>query len=127
MFIKFPLPLFRDPKHSARDRGILAIYLDALTRTNRAFLSSGKYPPLLESGVRYRREPRGMEIWSPVPVVLSRGYGDCEDLACWYAAETAGTPHIIQRRRRGGGLLFHIVTRLPDDRLIDPSKILGMK
>lgn len=52
-------------------------------------------PLLYDSGVRYRRDrvraPNGLrvaaEVWRDAGAVLARGYGDCEDLATWRAAE----------------------------------------
>lgn len=85
-------------------------------------------PRLYASGVRYRREPSGQEEWSTIPDVLSRGYGDCEDLAAWGAAELRmkgidARPIAYQ----SGPHTWHAVIELPDGRRIDPSKKLGMK
>lgn len=83
-------------------------------------------PPLYRSGVRYRQE-RGTEDWNTAPVVLKRGYGDCEDLAAWRAAElrVMGIPaHGIVKRT--GPKMFHALVLWPDGRVEDPSKILGM-
>jgi hypothetical protein len=99
--------------------------LDALTAYNRAWLAdlrgvSGRTPRLLSSGVRYQRE-QGREQWWPIPRVLATGYGDCEDLASWLAAETGGDA-IALRVPTG----YHIVTRLPTGQIVDPSRMLGM-
>jgi len=59
--------------------------------------------------------------------------GQCEDLACWRAAELV-VRHGIQARpdftcdaRGDGSRLYHIVVRLPDGRIEDPSRNLGMR
>lgn len=96
--------------------------LDALTLWNRRHLrASGPVPPLYRTRVRYRREKPGREQWMPIPLVLAQGYGDCEDLACWRAAEIGG--RAVPLRVRTG---WHIVVRRPDGRIEDPSRRLGM-
>lgn len=110
-------------------RATLTAALEGLTAVNYCLLAkSAKVPSLYGSGVRYRREPKGTEHWQTAPEVLSRGYGDCEDLAAWRAAElrVAGIPaqaYVL----RTGPKLFHAVVRYPDGRIEDPSKKLGMK
>lgn len=83
-------------------------------------------PPLYSSGVRYRREKP--DLWLTPSEVLRQGHGDCEDLAAWLAA---------QIRRTGGGAschayrsgrrMWHVIVRLADGGIEDPSKLLGMK
>lgn len=97
-----------------------------------------QWPGLMDSGVRYMREPPGVEEWQDVAETLRRGTGDCEDLACMYAAELtvrhgiAARPDFTLREiPRGDGSgsvtnMFHIFVRLPGGRRIDPSRILGM-
>jgi hypothetical protein len=90
-------------------------------------------PNLYSSGVRYEEEPPGQEDWQDIPTTLELGYGDCEDLACWRAAEyqvrfqVDAWPSFVWRRRPRGGLLYHIQVRLPDGRVEDPSRRLGMR
>ena len=58
---------------------------------------------------------------------------NCEDLACWRAAELVvrhniqARPVFMERRRSNGSYLYHILVRYPDGRIEDPSKILGMQ
>lgn len=96
-----------------------------------------RIPSLYRSGVRYQREdtkrcwaPRngGCEDWLTIREVLAQGLGDCEDLACWRAAELrvrAGEPAtaVAIRVPRVG---WHIVVRRADGSIEDPSKKLGM-
>lgn len=95
-----------------------------------------EWPGLMESGVRYKREPRGVEEWQDVAETLRRGHGDCEDLACMYAAEITvrhgveAHPDFTLRNiaQRNGDItkMFHIFVRLPGGGRIDPSLMLGM-
>ena len=58
---------------------------------------------------------------------------NCEDLACWRAAELrvrygiAAEPTFIWKVRPGGGYLYHIQVLYPDGRIEDPSRRLGMR
>lgn len=58
---------------------------------------------------------------------------NCEDLACWRAAELRvrhnimAEPTFIWKKRENGGYLYHILVRLPDGRVEDPSRTLGMR
>ena len=101
--------------------------LDTLTVLDALFLRShGSIPGIYQSGVRYARE-RGREEWLTVPVILSRGRGDCEDLACWRAAEMR--VHGIDARAvvyRSAPHMFHVVVEHPDGSREDPSRELGM-
>jgi hypothetical protein len=88
-------------------------------------------PPLFESGVVYRREKPGREVWQTPAQTYRKLAGDCEDLATWRVAELrrAGYPAKV-RVKRGGFRLWHIYVRYFDGtRWVDedPSKLLGMK
>jgi hypothetical protein len=87
-------------------------------------------PPLYAAGVRYIREPPGSEVWQLPREALSARGGDCEDLACWLAAERAvagdreWVPHVIFV----SPTLRHIVARnVRTNEIEDPSRRLGMK
>ena len=85
-------------------------------------------PELYESGVVYRREPVGREWWETAQDavgIASKRSGDCEDLACYRAAELRyfqGEPAIVRimRTQRGS---FHAVVQRADGSLEDPSRI----
>ena len=102
-------------------------------------------PPLYASGVRYRREPRAVlpfEQFATIPDVLRQGWGDCDDLAPWRAAELnlrgiGARPVILDashpryRDVAGPGRLWHVVVarELPGEAepvIEDPSARLGM-
>jgi hypothetical protein len=110
-----------------RTRGELQAALDALTAFNRGWLAlHPSTSPLYQSGVRYRREwPR--EEWLAIPLVKARGFGDCEDLAAWRAAELqerSGIPaRAIPLKVRSG---WHIVVQTGPGTIEDPSRRLGM-
>lgn len=91
-------------------------------------------PPLYGSGVRYQREPQAsrgvVELWDTVPVVLRQGYGDCEDLAAWRAAELSlqgcfALPVLVEVVPGSGR--FHVVVWRSDGGWEDPSARLGME
>ncbi len=88
-------------------------------------------PDLYKSGVRYKREQ--VERWLAIPGVLREGVSDCEDLACWRAAELRVRHHLeawpfwTKRVLPNGQPLYHIRVRYPDGTIEDPSRILGMK
>lgn len=107
-------------------------------------------PSLYRSGVRYREEPAdwALEHFDTIPVVFTRGWGDCDDLAPWRAAELRFTGEdqkadIMVKWKRNpetGKKLYHVVVRrsnlraadgrwtFKDDLGIyeDPSRVLGM-
>lgn len=114
--------------------------LAALTRINVRILSAAKpgaIPKLYDSGVRYIAEPEGAEDWLDILSALRQLRDpklpvDCEDLACWRAAELQmegieAHPVFLWRRMPDGSHLYHIVVRYPDGRIEDPSKRLGMR
>jgi hypothetical protein len=135
-----------DLRRAARRMQIL---LDALTKIHLDHLRHyPKTPSLYESGVVYEREPPGREDWQDIFTTLRRGGGDCEDLATWRAADliTRGVPArafgrprpmMIPRPCSEGaiacegkpevGTLWHILVRLPNGTIEDPSKKLGME
>lgn len=83
---------------------------------------------LYQSGVKYRRESVGNEIWQLPSETAKVGYGDCEDLAAWRAAELrlageSASCYVKQVKPR----LFHVVVRRANGVLEDPSAKLGMR
>ncbi len=146
--VQLTLPDTDDARHFAP----LQILLEGLTKINEFHLNSAHeagmfYPPLYESGVIYKEEAPGREDWPDIPQIMKNGWGDCEDLAAWRAAElrvagiacepvlkwqwipraqmlAAGYPkrHVPKK----GVWLVHCLVRYPDGDIEDPSKILGM-
>ena len=105
--------------------------LEALVRVDQLYLLTHQVPPIYESGVRYHDEPKDqIEEFAAIPLILQRGWGDCDDLAPWRVAElqNAGVKAKlrIQWKRYESGKLYHIVVRMPDRSIEDPSRLLGM-
>lgn len=119
--------------HQSRMLGVaIKAILDAQVRVNQLYLQTHNAPLLYKSGVRYMNEPDdGMEEFACIPIILERGWGDCDDLAPWRCAELrqageAAKIRIQWKRQPNGRKLFHIVVRRADGRIEDPSAILGM-
>lgn len=133
------------------DKERLRVYHDALVdflyQFDVLYLRDHPMTPLLYgSGVFYMSEPQvktynpafggvvesQQEDWLDIPNVLAKRYGDCEDLACYRAAELTvrynipATPFSTYREYNNF-TLYHVLVRLPDGTVEDPSKILGMK
>lgn len=117
------------------------LLLGALCAANeillRSLLEVGlRLPHLYESHVRYEREPAPQEEWLDIIELYERGIGDCEDLAAAMAAwlrvyrgvdaRPAFARRMVDYPGMGPTWLFHCFVRLPDGRLLDPSKRLGM-
>jgi len=87
-------------------------------------------PRLYDAGVCYKAEPLGQERWCDIPNVIKRRQGDCEDLACWRAAEiVAGggvARPIFKLRVFGQFRVYHILVQHGDGLIEDPSYVLGM-
>lgn len=128
----------------------LGILLSALVRVNLATLRKNpQLPDLYKSGVRFQVERPGEEDWCDIPTVIKRGFADCEDLACWRAAELRvrgveypdmpgrrflvpdAKPFFYWRRVHPTKTLYHIQVIYTDPRsgqrlIEDPSRMLGM-
>lgn len=125
--ITFNLDIFRDEADTQRSRKAMLACMQSLVIVNMGYLQRyGKTPTLYRSHVVYRAEPKGQEFWQDIPTTFARGYGDCEDLACWRCAElnAAGVRAIPYIRWKGPR--YHALVRLPDGRVEDPSLALGM-
>ncbi len=110
----------------------LDVMLESLTRVNQIWLPSVAPKPIwlysLYPYVHYEEDRPGVEKFSPASVVLPRGWGDCEDVAAWRAAELRvyyGEPATAFARLMREGL-YHALVRRADGSEEDPSKILGM-
>jgi len=82
---------------------------------------------LHDGRVRYNRLDR-REHWMSLREIWSRGFGDCEDLACAVAAERTfnGLPSRLVIYRVRPGLAHAVVEDLRTGRLLDPSRTGGM-
>lgn len=115
---------------------ILQAALETSTRANRALIEEeeGRIPPIrsaIRQGVRWRPEPPGTgEELALAPVVVGRGWGDCDDLAPWRAAELRATGEDPGARAiavRSGPRRWHAVVRRSSGEIEDPSQWAGMR
>lgn len=116
-------------------RGALEALAEGLVRLNVWYMETAarsgvELPPLYESGIVYRREPKGREWWEAAGdllVVVADRSGDCEDVAAFRAAELRFTGEDeearvkVVRTTRG---TFHAIVERGDGELEDPSRIL---
>jgi hypothetical protein len=106
--------------------------LEAVTRLNESLIRSGQVPTFeqaLANGIKWRPEPPGDERFDHAGIVMSRGWGDCDDLAPYKAASDRVTGKdrnaqaIVQR---SGPALWHAVEQRGDGSIDDPSAMAGM-
>lgn len=111
--------------------------LDTQVRINQIYLRQFSVPPMYELGrlgrLRYQEEPDdGIEEFAGIEPVLMRGWGDCDDLAPWRAAELReqgenAKIRVHWKKQPNGRKMFHVTVRRGDGTIEDPSRILGMK
>ena len=104
---------------------VLALF-EGLTMVNRlAMRQSAKrdWPDLRTAGVRYQRTGP----WQAADVLLKHGRGDCKDLVPYEAARLREQGIKVGIRLTRTGRMWHVQIRLPDGRIFDPSKELGMR
>lgn len=120
---RFRLAALDELEPEAQQR-ILVRFVEALAYADLELLSE-ETPSLYTSGVVYREEPGGRDDWDTWPIVLARGWGDCEDLAAWRLAELwdqghdDATAHVIITDTD-----YHAVVQLGDGSIEDPSQEL---
>ena len=101
--------------------------IEGVTRVDEEMLRSAHFPRLYESGVQYRKEDK--DTWRHADDVLCSGWGDCDDLSPWRAAElrvSGEDPKAYVYVYRSGPRRFHAVVARGDGRIEDPSYKLGM-
>lgn len=105
-------------------RETIAAAVSGLTALNRVIRRSRRFPPLYESGIRYREED-GRDDWKHVGRLYADGEGDCEDLTAARAAELCdqGIPAYVAVVETATPGKFHAIVRsaMGDE---DPSRIL---
>lgn len=80
--------------------------------------------------VHWSPEPPGEERFDHSGMVLGRGWGDCDDLAPWRAADlrTSGEdPGARSKVIQTGPKLWHAIVERSDGSLEDPSQAAGMR
>lgn len=133
--IVFQVSLFLNGADTARSRACVLILMRALCDVNETLLRAyPKIPDIYALGAagKLRYEPEnGTEEWQDILTTIKKGFGDCEDLACWRIAELRvrygihARPYIKWNDAHPNGR-FHAVVELPDGRIEDPSAALGM-
>lgn len=104
-------------------------------RDNLGLLRSNK--PSVRAALDTVQMVLGGERFRDIGRIIENGCGDCDNLACWRAAELrqAGIPAkpiVTARERLGGGTTYHALVRwpaipgVPYETDEDPSLILGM-
>jgi hypothetical protein len=105
--------------------------LEGLVLSDVVLIESGLVPPYpYDTGVVYRLEPPGEEVWKLAHDVISDGWGDCEDLAAWVAAGHRVTGRDEDARVvliKTGVNKLHAVVLLGDGAIEDPSRILRVR
>ena len=133
--VTFRLDLFNGNWEKDLSRRALTDLLEALYRIDVDYLRTHPNTPDIYSpaaGQVYMEEPTGQEDWQDVPTALKMKISDCEDLACWLAAQktvrgTPAKPFYSESKLPSGAMLFHIRVRDQRGRIEDPSWILGMR
>lgn len=132
--ITFVVNLFDGEAERELSHRTLNVLLHALTHIDAIYLRRHpEVPRIRDARVRYMEEPPGAEEWQDVAACLSVGEADCEDLACWRAAElhvregVEAVPVFRYQRRKDGSYLYHIQVERPDGRIEDPSREQGMR
>jgi len=131
----FRIGLFNGLSDTILSQAVMTELLDCLVKIDMLQLRAKKCPPIYQSGVRYYREDFGDDDWQDVYSTLAVGYGDCEDLACWRAAELnlIGIPTLADftcNYLENGKQEFHIFVSIqpckqfPHGKIEDPSVIL---
>jgi hypothetical protein len=120
---------------------VLDEFLEALTRVNVLYLlRHPETPELYKSGVYYVDPPAtgGQDDdWQDIPTTLAMGYGDCDDLAPWRAAElrkqgimALAVSRVVYDRKMSAKLdnhfySCHALVQHPDGTMEDPTVILN--
>lgn len=99
--------------------------------TLKAALGSSATIPKVVDALEMVQAVLGGERFRDVGRIIEKGAVDCDNLACWRAAELrqndiAASPYITWKQRSDGGVTYHVLVRWPDNTLEDPSLLLGM-
>lgn len=110
----------------------IAAALEASTVANEALGARGALPDIehaiRDRLVRWKPEPfTDGEHFDLAPEVLRRGWGDCDDLAPWLAAQLRMEGEDARAVAiRSGAQRYHAVVEREDGQILDPSKWAGM-
>jgi len=130
--------LFREAD-TELSRKMLLVLLETSVTLNRLWINAHPHTPeIYSSGVRYLEDHK--RVWPPsaatedfctIPEIISARVGDCDDLAPWRVADLRERYGIkcrpwIRWRDYQGITVYHVLVQYADDRIEDPSKVLGM-
>jgi hypothetical protein len=117
------------------DEDTLGKALEASTAVAQRQVASGSVPPLqdaIDAGqVKWTPEPKdqGFEGFDLPEDVMARGWGDCDDLAAWWAAElreSGDDPDAAPIVYQSKPSRWHAVVQRGDGSIDDPSRWAGM-
>lgn len=107
--------------------------LEATSLANEQAILRGEVPDIedaIRKGVRWKPEPfMDGEHFDLAHQVISRKWGDCDDLSPWLTGTLRATgedPGAVSRVYKSGPDRWHVVTQTSDGRILDPSKWAGM-
>ena len=110
---------------------ILALAVTTLINTRE--IGWYNLPPLYKSGVRYQRDvcrarhvPGACERFLSAKQCFDERFGDCDDLGPWRAAEWIRKGVKARALPIRSEVGWHIIVKLPNGTIEDPSKVLGM-
>lgn len=112
--------------------GTYSAALEGLTGVNEVLMRRNpSFPPLYSTGARWEIRPGDPSEteWRYAPNVATEGWGDCQDLSSYRAAElrvTGEDPHAKVRVYPTGPNRYHAVVARGNGMVEDPSVILGM-
>lgn len=107
--------------------------LEGLVRVNELILDKHPdLPPLYAAGVRWKNRPH--DNWRRADMIAVSGWGDCEGIASWRAAELRKGRGVYGEFDPGarvncyhtGPKKYHAIVMRGDDTIEDPSVVLGM-
>ena len=107
--------------------------LEMTTRVNERLLRNGEAPSFdqaIKRGVKWREEPPGHESFDHAKKVANRGWGDCDDLAPYRAADlrvTGRDPEARAEVFKTGPTRWHAVVVRGNGNVEDPSQTAGMR
>lgn len=130
MRIRLSIP---DELDDQERREALNSALESVTVANTGLIRRGLVPTAVSAirkhGVRWKPEPPGDEHFDLATTVIGRGWGDCDDLAPYYAGSlrASGTdPGAMAFVKRSGPNRWHALVKRSDGSIEDPSRAAGM-
>lgn len=111
---------------------VLNAALEGVTRLNEQLIKSGSVPRFskaLQMGLRWKPEPPGDEHFDHAGTIVSRLWGDCDDISPFYTADLRASgedPGAVAIVKKSGPKRWHVVTRRSDGRIEDANLAAGM-